>query len=216
MPENLVPAARFHHESWVKNSHFIASISPSFTVEQARAFIAEISQMYSDASHHVPAYIIGFGSSIIEHASDAGEPAGTAGRPALSVLKGSGLGDTVLVITRYFGGTKLGTGGLVKAYSQAARYAVEQVPKAEKINTHRVSLFCHYGVYDQMMRLITSLHGFNLEQDFTDRVKLQLSLPSTAMDHFRKSALDLTKGSADIEILAKNQPALKPVHEKPS
>lgn len=214
MPENLVPAGRFTYESWVKNSHFIASISPSFTVDQARAFIAEISQFYSDASHHVPAYIIGFGPSTIEHTSDAGEPAGTAGRPALSILKGSGLGDTVLVITRYFGGTKLGTGGLVKAYSQAARNAIEQVPKAEKINTHRVSLFCHYSVHDQMMRLITSVHGFNLDQDFSDRVKLQLSLPSSALEHFRNSALDLTKGSADIEILALNQPALKPVHDK--
>jgi hypothetical protein len=64
-----------------------------------------------------------------------------------------------------------------------------------------------------MMRLIASLHGFNLEQDFTDRVKIQLSLPSSAMEHFRKSALDLTKGSADIEIIAVDQPALKPIHD---
>ena len=210
MSANLVPAARFIHETWVKNSHFIASIAPAFSVEEARAFIAEIKGAYVDANHNVPAYLIGFGASTIEHASDDGEPSGTAGRPALSVLKGSGLGDTALVITRYFGGTKLGTGGLVKAYSTSARYAVDLVPKAVKISAHRLGLSCHYNVYEQMVRLVNLHQGFALQADFTDLVSIKLSLPSLELDDFQKAALDLTQGTAEIKILEENITALKP------
>lgn len=211
MSNNLVPAARFSHETWVKNSHFIASIAPAFTVEEAKAFITEIKGNHADASHNVPVYLIGFGASIVEHSSDDGEPSGTAGRPALSVLKGSGLGDTALVITRYFGGTKLGTGGLVKAYSNSARLAIDLVPKAAKIASHRISLSCHYSVYDQMVHLIKLHSGFGLETDFTDRVSIELSLPAIEFDDFQKAALDLTQGAAEIIILEENQTALKPI-----
>jgi uncharacterized YigZ family protein len=207
----LVPASRFTHESWVKNSHFIATIAPAFSIAEAKAFIDEINQEYSDASHNVPAYIIGFGPSTLEHTSDDGEPAGTAGRPALAVLKGSGLGDAALVITRYFGGTKLGTGGLVKAYSSAARFATEMVPKARKINAHRLSLSCHYSVYEQMLRLINHQQGFSIKEDFTDQVSLEFSLPSQAMEEFQQAALDLTNGAVKITIILENQAALKPV-----
>lgn len=211
MPTNLVPAARFSHESWVKNSHFIASIAPAFSVEEARAFMADIKQQYHDANHNVPAYIIGFGASTIEHASDDGEPSGTAGRPALAVLKGSGLGDAVLVITRYFGGTKLGTGGLVKAYGDAARDAVNLVPKAAKVASHRLGLACHYSLYEQMIRLINAHKGFKLNEEFTDQVAIEFSLPSSSLAEFQKSALELTNGKADIQILQKDQIALRPL-----
>jgi uncharacterized YigZ family protein len=211
MSINLVPAARFSHETWVKNSHFIASIAPVFSVEEAKAFIAEIKDSYADANHNVPAYLIGFGSTTIEHASDDGEPSGTAGRPALSVLKGSGLGDTALVITRYFGGTKLGTGGLVKAYSNSARYAIDLVPKAAKIPSHRLGLSCHYSVYEQMIHLIKLHSGFALDAEFTDQVSIKLSLPTIEYAGFQKAALDLTQGTVEIKLLEENLTALKPI-----
>ena len=97
------------------NSRFIATLAPVFSPEEARTFIAHIKKEFADASHNVPAYIIGGGNTVTEFCSDDGEPSGTSGKPALAVLRGSGLGDVAVVITRYFGGTLLGTGGLVKA-----------------------------------------------------------------------------------------------------
>jgi uncharacterized YigZ family protein len=111
----LIPAEEIRREIVVINSRFIASLAPAFTVEQAKNYLINIRKEFSDASHHVPAYIIGHYSSEISHCSDAGEPSGSAGRPALAVLRGSGLGDVIVVVTRYFGGTKLGIGGLVRA-----------------------------------------------------------------------------------------------------
>ena len=111
-----VPAQEMRHEILVVNSRFIATLAPAFSVEQAKAFVRRIRAEYADASHNVPAYVVGFGSSVTAHCNDDGEPPGTAGRPALAVLQGSGLGDAAVVVTRYFGRTRLGTGGLVRAY----------------------------------------------------------------------------------------------------
>jgi len=140
----LIPASRFSTEIRISNSRFIATIAPAFSVTDAKAFIQEIKMVYSDATHNVPLYQIGSGSSTIAHSSDNGEPSGTAGRPALAVLAGSGLGDAVMVITRYFGGTKLGTGGLVKAYSDSARSVIQAVPKAKKVTVHHCQISVPY------------------------------------------------------------------------
>jgi uncharacterized YigZ family protein len=127
-----IPARAARVEIGVVNSRFIASAGPAFSVEEAREFIARVKAEFPDASHHVPVYLVGYGASVTAHCSDAGEPSGTAGRPALAVLQGSGLGDVVVVVTRYFGGTKLGTGGLVRAYSDAVRSVLEVLPRAER------------------------------------------------------------------------------------
>ena len=108
---HVVPAGPVHCEIRVSNSRFITHLAPASDVASARAFIASIRQQMPDANHHVYAYVIGHGGTTTLGMSDDGEPSGTAGRPALAVLKGSGLGDVVVVVTRYFGGTLLGTGG---------------------------------------------------------------------------------------------------------
>ena len=119
--QGLIPSGSARIELRVVNSRFIGSAGPAHSVEQAKAFITAIRAEMPDASHHVYAYIIGHGATTTLGMSDDGEPSGTAGRPALAILRGSGLGDVVLVITRYFGGTLLGTGGLVHAYGDTAR-----------------------------------------------------------------------------------------------
>src|SRR5205085_10466720 len=116
IPAKLIPAGPARTEIRAANSRFIASAAPSATVEAARAFIGGVRAEMPDASHHVYAYIVGHGATTTLSMTDDGEPPGTAGRPVMAVLKGSGLGDVALVITRYFGGTLLGTGGLVHAY----------------------------------------------------------------------------------------------------
>ncbi len=97
------------------------------TVDEAKAFLAAVRAEMPDANHHVYAYRVGFGNSVIEGMSDDGEPSGTSGPPVLAVLRGSGIGDVIVVVTRYFGGTKLGTGGLVRAYSEGARAGLESL-----------------------------------------------------------------------------------------
>ena len=118
----LVPLTEIRREQEVLKSRFIATLAPAFSIDEARAFMARMKKEFSDASHNVPVYVIGGGNTVTEYFSDDGEPSGTSGKPALAVLRGSGLGDVVLVITRYFGGTLLGTGGLVKAYTEAAPF----------------------------------------------------------------------------------------------
>lgn len=212
MSGNLVPASRFSTESWVKNSHFIATIGPAFSVTEAREFIAEINQDYRDATHNVPVYVIGFGSSITAHSSDNGEPSGTAGKPALSVLMGSGLGDTVIVITRYFGGTKLGTGGLVKAYSNAARDGVEGVPKAKKLSVHQASVTCPYNLYERLLRLIKLNKGLHIKESYTELVRIDFSLPISHVQTLQTAVSELSNGQLSILVQKENLFALQPVN----
>jgi len=211
MDDNLVPASRYEVESWMKNSRFIATIGPAFSVPEARGFIAEVNQLYQDATHNVPAYIIGSGSATTAHSSDDGEPSGTAGKPALSVLMGSGLGDTVLVITRYYGGTKLGTGGLVKAYSTAAKDAVQGVPKANKIAVHQVTISCPYPIFEQVRRLIQGHQGLNIAEEFTDQVRIDFSLPVDRLAALQSAINELSSGQVSANVQKKNLIALQPV-----
>lgn len=211
MPNNLVPASRFEVESWVKNSRFISTVGPAFSVSEARAFFADVNQRYADATHNVPVFVIGTGSAITAHSSDNGEPSGTAGKPALSVLMGSGLGDTVLVITRYFGGTKLGTGGLVKAYTNAAQLAVEGVPKAQKIKVHKASLSCPYNIYESVHRLISLHNGLNIQESFTEQVQIDFSLPMDDMPGLQSAIFEQSNGQISVTILQSDLVALQPV-----
>jgi uncharacterized YigZ family protein len=211
MTGSLIPASNYKVESWVKNSHFIATIGPAFTVSDARDFIAEINEQYADATHNVPAYVIGSGPSTIAHSSDDGEPSGTAGKPALSVLIGSELGDTVLVITRYFGGTKLGTGGLVKAYSNAAKDAVQGVPKANKISVHQASITCPYNIHESALRLVKLHRGLNIQEKFSEHVQIDFSLPKDELSALQESISELSNGQIPVIILKKNLIALQPI-----
>jgi len=208
---NLVPASRHRVEFRISNSRFIATIAPAFSVAEAKEFIREINLLYADATHNVPVYQIGFGSTVVAHSSDNGEPSGTAGRPALAVLMGSGLGDTALVITRYFGGTKLGTGGLVKAYSGAARAAINEVPKARKILVHKCQICCPYKIYEQVSRLLRIHGGIIDAEDFTDQVSIQFSIPADLFEKVSGLISELTNGQIQIHIIADNQISVLPI-----
>src|SRR5512142_772503 len=131
MSSYFVPASTVRAEHEVSRSRFIATLSNTATVQEARAFIAAVRAEMPDATHHVYAFKVGYGASVTEGLSDDGEPTGTSGPPVLAVLRGAEVGDVAIVITRYFGGTKLGTGGLVRAYSDAARAAVAAMTTIE-------------------------------------------------------------------------------------
>jgi len=197
----LVPAKETRREQVVINSRFIAVIAPAFSVEEARQFIKKIQMEFPDASHHVPAFRIGHGASIISHCSDAGEPSGTAGRPVLAVLTGSGLGDAVVVITRYFGGTKLGTGGLVRAYSAAAKDVLEAVPRAMKIPAHKVLITINYKDYEMVKKNILLLNGTILEQSFLSKITITALLPVEKNTELNTSIQNITNDFARIETI---------------
>src|SRR5215212_12234795 len=192
----LIPAAPARTEIRASNSRFIASAAPAATVEAARAFIAGVRAEMPDASHHVYAYIIGHSATTTLSMTDDGEPPGTAGRPVMAVLKGSGLGDVALVITRYFGGTLLGTGGLVHAYGDAAKAVLAILPRMEKIDRRELRVTLPYAAYDPARRLVATHAGSILEETFAADVALRVSLPLVEMAAFSTQLGEITAGQA--------------------
>ena len=201
MPRYPVPARETRVEHMVSNSRFIATLAPVFSVEEAKAFITRLKAEFADASHNVPAYLVGYGDSVTAHCTDAGEPSGTAGRPMLAVLRGSGLGDVAVVVTRYFGGTLLGTGGLVRAYSDAVRLVLDITPRAEKVLAHTVMLGFGYTYVERVRRLVTAHHGQILDEEFAAEVTLTARFPVEHLPPFQQALSELTEGRVQAEVL---------------
>ncbi len=196
-----IPAEETRRELVVVNSRFIATLAPVFSVDEAKTFTARIRAEFADASHNVPAYLIGGGNNIIEHCSDDGEPSGTAGRPALSVLRGSGLGDVAIVITRYFGGTLLGTGGLVRAYTDSAKLVVEAAPRAQKIQVHIAMLALPYNLLERIRILVKKHHGEILGEDFAADITMSFCFPVPAFTELQNDLRELSAGKLQAEVI---------------
>ena len=210
-----IPAREVRVEITVVNSRFIATAAPVFSVDEAKAFIARIREEFSDASHNVPAFLVGHGASVVAHCSDDGEPSGTAGRPALAVLRGSGLGDVAVVVTRYFGGTKLGTGGLVRAYGDAVRQVLDITPRAAKVATHTVIIAPPYPLYEQVRQLVESHHGLILDEDFAVDVMLTARFVVEDLPPFQDALSELSNGTLGAEIMETNPATIMPIDTKP-
>ena len=200
-PRRIIPLEPVETRIQVVNSHFIASLSPARTIDDARAFQKEIKARYPDATHHVPAFVIGHGNAVIAHCSDDGEPSGTAGRPALAVLQGSGLGNVAVVVTRYFGGTKLGTGGLVKAYGDAVREVLKLVKRGVQIPTLTVGVETPYPFYEQVRRLALQNQAEIQDTTFEVSVTLVLRFPEAAYQAFQEELNTLTSGQVEPVVL---------------
>jgi uncharacterized YigZ family protein len=211
MTEYQVPLKFHRREFTLRGSRFISSISNAETIDAARVFIKEIKNRYPDATHNVPAFIIGSGPTVTTHCSDDGEPSGTAGRPILAVLEGSNLGDVVMVVTRYFGGTKLGTGGLVKAYTRAAKIAVKNVPKAKKISVNYCKLIGSYPIYEQIKRSLSQHQAIIFSEDFSDKVILEFAIPEKTYQHFLSSSSEISRGQAEIVLTSEGESTLVPI-----
>jgi len=196
----LVPTARARADIRVVNSRFIATAAPAASVEAARAFIAEIRAEMPDASHHVYTYIVGHGATTTLGMSDDGEPSGTGGRPVMAVLRGSGLGDVVLVVTRYFGGTLLGTGGLVHAYGDAARAVLAALPREEKVERRALVVTLPYAAYEPARRLVAAYAGNIIEESFAADVTMHVLLPLAQVELFTVAIGGATAGQAAIDV----------------
>jgi uncharacterized YigZ family protein len=183
-------------------------------VDEAKALIARVKSEFSDATHNVPAYVIGHGNSIIAHCHDDGEPSGTAGRPALAVLRGSGLGDVAVVVTRYFGGTKLGTGGLVRAYGDAVRSVLAGLPRALKVATHTVVMAVPYPYFERAQRLVAAHAGQVIGQDFSTEVTLTARFAVERLAAFQGALRQMSNGALRADIIETNPVTIIPITTK--
>lgn len=205
-----VPACETRTELRVSNSRFIAAVSPTFSVAQARDFIRRCKAEFPDASHHVPAFLIGHGATVTAHCHDDGEPSGTAGQPILAVLRGSGLGDVALVVTRYFGGVKLGTGGLVRAYGEAARLALAETQRAYRTTVYIVRLALPYSFLERARRLLGVYGGEILDESFAAEVVQTAQLTAERWPTFQIALQELSNGALAAEIIETRSDAILP------
>jgi uncharacterized YigZ family protein len=196
-----IPLHEVRREHVVVNSRFIATLGPVANVEEARAFLSRIRKEFADASHNVPAYILGGGNTVTEYFSDDGEPSGTAGRPALTVLRGSGLGDVAVVVTRYFGGTLLGTGGLVKAYTESTQMVVGVVRRGRRVPVHVAMAAIPYNLLERVRLLVRRNHGEVLGEDFAADITMTLQFPVESFDTFQTELRELSSGKLTTEII---------------
>jgi uncharacterized YigZ family protein len=196
-----VPLTEIRREHEVLRSRFIATLAPAFSIDEARAFMARIKKEFADASHNVPVYIIGGGNTVTEYFSDDGEPAGTSGKPALAVLRGSWFGDAALVITRYFGGTLLGTGGLVKAYTESAQLVVNAVARGERVPVHVALLAIPYNLLERVRLLVARHRGEVLAEEFAADITLTMQFPVSEFDAFQLGMRELSAGKLQAEVI---------------
>ncbi len=181
-----------------KKSRFIADIRLVETEEEAFAFIEEKKKQYWDARHHCYAYVIGDREQTVR-ASDDGEPSGTAGRPMLNVLQGEGLRNIAAVVTRYFGGTLLGTGGLVRAYSQAVQEGLKESILIDKKLGSVLRIETDYVGLGKIQYLMGQRGIPLLSSEYTESVVLEAMVPVSEEKAFQAELVDGTSGAVKIE-----------------
>ncbi len=194
-----VPAGPHRVEQTIQRSRFIATIEPAQTVEDAAAFVRRIAAEFADATHNCWAYLVGRpGSTDRVGMSDAGEPHGTAGRPMLNVLAHSRLGDVACVVTRYYGGTKLGTGGLVRAYGGTVQLALESLALAERVALVDVDAIVDYAHVSALKSLLAESEAETIDEHYAADVRFRLRLPASNVERLRRLLGDATRGKGTL------------------
>lgn len=178
----------------VRKSRFLAEATPVASADAARELWRERKRIYADCNHVVMAFICGPQGGVMG-CSDDGEPSGTAGRPALEVLKGSGITNVLLTVTRWFGGIKLGTGGLVRAYTESAQLALADPPVVELVPLTRFILALSYLHYENVRRRFQEFGAEITGEEFASAVTLSCVIPSANYDAFSAMVRDLTAGA---------------------
>ncbi len=181
-----------------KKSRFIATVQAVKDKEEAEAFIAACKKKYPDARHNCSAYILGEDGQI-EHSSDDGEPAGTAGKPMLEVLRGEKLTNVAAVVTRYFGGILLGTGGLVRAYTQAVKAGLAAGDIIQRVKGFRQSFHVPYTDVGKIQYFIRQNEFILLDTIYEADVKCEVLIPATRLTEFSKGLTETFSGRIEIE-----------------
>lgn len=180
-----------------KKSRFIANVSPISSEEEATNFIAEIKKQHYNARHNCFAYVIG-GDIPIVRFSDDGEPNGTAGKPILDVLLGEKIENAIIVVTRYFGGTLLGTGGLVRAYGKSAKEGILAGKIVQMDVYTKVFISVDYSLIGKIQYGVSNNGHIIIDTEYTDLVKFSLYVKSELVDEFIKNIVNITNNVANI------------------
>lgn len=181
----------------IQKSRFIAQAMPVETYDEAKAFVMKVKEKYRDATHNVPAIITGPGQEV-QWASDDGEPSGTSGLPVLKMIAGEGLTNLVVVITRYFGGIKLGTGGLARAYTAAARLGIEAAGRCDVMESSLLRYEFEYSFLSKLQNLAADGKFELTDPEYSDVVRAQFRCLSENESEIRSLMTNLTSGHARI------------------
>lgn len=187
----------------VKKSRFLAAVVRCRDEEEARGFLERIRKQHYDARHHCFALRIGEPQKVLERSSDDGEPQGTAGKPMLEILKGAELYDVCAVVTRYFGGTLLGTGGLMRAYSDALKAALSAADCRELREGVRICVRCDYAAANRIKYLAQQKKLSAEREEYTDRCLLSYLLPKEEAETFAAQIRELSAGKAETKLCGK-------------
>ncbi|WP_318482223.1 YigZ family protein [Photobacterium leiognathi] len=181
----LVPTSDVIFEEEIKKSRFITYLAHTPNIEAAKQFVQQIKERHHDARHNCWAFVAGRPTNSMKWGfSDDGEPSGTAGKPILAQLTGSGVGEITAVVTRYYGGIRLGTGGLVKAYGGGVQQALTRLETKQKVITSELELSCEYNQVSLVESLLSEYNGTQLHADYGNQVTMQIELDSRIVDEF--------------------------------
>ena len=195
MADYIIPAGYGEAEYIDKKSRFIGQVQHVESVSEAMAFIESVRKKYADATHNVWAYVLADGQM---RWSDDGEPGGTSGQPTLNVFRSALVCDVACVVTRYFGGTLLGSGGLVRAHSKAASMALEAAGRARMAEWRSVAVECTYAQYERVRRLLEGMGAADMDGSFGEFVTVSALLPLDAAQAVSARLTDMTAGSARV------------------
>ncbi|MDP2957061.1 MAG: YigZ family protein [Longimicrobiales bacterium] len=199
MPRYRVPARIHRVEEVVQRSRFITTAARAPDADAAHAFIRTIRDEFPDATHHCWAFVAGPpGSTTHIGMSDDGEPHGTAGKPMLTTLLHGGVGEIVVVCTRWFGGVKLGTGGLSRAYSGGVKLVLESLPTEERMDRVMVEVTVGYAEVDALQRLVAEMEVVVEREEYGADVRYVCGVPEPAVADFRRALSDLTRGGGEV------------------
>lgn len=194
--EYEMPAGPGESEFTDRKSVFLGHVMPVKSEEEALDFVKQMKKKYADARHNVWAYALHDGSM---RSSDDGEPSGTGGAPVLDAILKKGLTDAAVVVTRYFGGILLGTGGLVHAYSNAAVSALDNAGRVRAVPYTRCALVCEYGQYGMVCRLCEKYCALEMGAEYTERVAVSFLLPPGVFESFKRELTEQSCGSITTE-----------------
>jgi len=169
---------KVEHETVVNRSRFICYLAPCTSIEEAKVQVKLLQEAHPQASHHCYAFLTKAANDSLGYGySDDGEPSGTAGKPMLAVLQGGGTGEVCAIVVRYFGGTKLGTGGLQRAYADSVRQALTFLQAKTKIAMAAKTLACQYSQVDDVLHIVSQAEGQVVEQEYLQQVLFSLLIP---------------------------------------
>lgn len=191
----------------VKQSKFLGHMSYVKSKEEAEMFIAKIRSEYKDATHNVPAYSIYCNG--VMYCSDDGEPHGTAGKPILEILKRENIYDVCVVVTRYFGGVLLGTGGLVSAYSDTCKELIKKAVIAKRALCASLNVVVDYGEFNKIEHFIQNYDVSIVDKNFSDKVSMTLLIKSENEDRFKKLLMEKTAANLKIESIGHSWERIK-------